>query len=282
MQAKALESRTNAWDKRVANARKARLQQEAELENKFETPPLPPPSSTAPANASSGPEPRVLSAEEMKAYEVQRAQAQMGFNPYNAVFSSSTEASSVMNAVSAPALPPPAPVRTQSAGYAPSQPHASLQAGELPPLSSEATTEGGGVYVLLRQDPRQAIAAAQTIIKMLGNVLQSPEVCVRLYVSWSLCPLVRGTTYSDGQTPSQEEKFRKIRLANASIQSKLVAVSGAVDLLQEAGFVPVTMDGEQFLVLAVDTLDRARVQAVLDRTEVASIQLQVDSADLSA
>lgn len=78
----------------------------------------------------------------------------------------------------------------------------------------------------------------------------------------------------------QEEKFRKIRVANPSIQSKLVAVSGAVDLLQEAGFAPLEIDGEQFLVLSA--FDAARVQAVLDRTEVASIQLQVDSADLSA
>lgn len=179
MQVKALEDRTGAWEKRVANARKARLQQETELEDKFETLPPPPPSSSSePPAATNGPAPRVLSAEEMKAFEVQSAQAQIGFNPYNAVFSSSSEANTAMHSISSstsqPVQPPPAPSRvpppppTQSAEHGPRQ---------VTGISPEPATEGaGGVYVLLRQDPAQAIAAAQIVIKMLGNVLKSPEV----------------------------------------------------------------------------------------------------------
>lgn len=176
-QLKALEGRTNAWDKRVNNARKARLQQEAELENKFELPPPPSSSSSGPSSPSSqqqsGPGPRVLSVEEMKAFELRNAQAQVGFNPYAAVISSSTEASTVMNSMSSAssqsALPPPAPMSAATPGRV-----------TAPPSSqgySESTSEGaGGVFVLLRQDPVMAITAAETIIKMLSNIQKNPEV----------------------------------------------------------------------------------------------------------
>lgn len=170
-QLKALEGRTNAWDKRVNNARKARLQQEAELENKFELPP-PPPSSSGPSSPSSqqsGPAPRVLSVEEMKAFELRNAQAQVGFNPYAAVISSSTEASTVMNSMSSssqPGLPPPAPMAAAPGRVAPSSQG-----------FAESTSEGtGGVFVLLRQDPARAITAAETIIKMLSNIQKNPQV----------------------------------------------------------------------------------------------------------
>lgn len=76
----------------------------------------------------------------------------------------------------------------------------------------------------------------------------------------------------------QEEKYRKVRLSNASIQAKLVAVKGAIDILQEAGFTATTVDGESFMILSDAALDLPRVQSTLDRTEVALIQLQHDSA----
>jgi hypothetical protein len=73
----------------------------------------------------------------------------------------------------------------------------------------------------------------------------------------------------------QEEKFRKVRLSNAAIQTKLVAVNGAVDILREAGFSDAAVDGEAYLMLA--EMDAARMQSAIDRTEVALIQLQHDS-----
>lgn len=72
----------------------------------------------------------------------------------------------------------------------------------------------------------------------------------------------------------QDEKFRKVRLSNAAIQTKLVAVNGAIDILREAGFSDATMDGEAYLMLV--EMDAARVQSAIDRTEVALIQLQHD------
>ncbi|RLN68272.1 hypothetical protein BBJ29_000851 [Phytophthora kernoviae] len=99
-------------------------------------------------------------------------------------------------------------------------------------------------------DPPRAISAAETLIKMLGNVVKNP----------------------------QEEKFRKIRLSNAAIQSKLVAVPGAVDILTEAGFSKLELDGEVYLMLAADVFQVERVQSAIDRTEVALIQLQHDLA----
>ncbi|KAF1793686.1 PUB domain [Phytophthora cactorum] len=225
MQAKALEQRGNAWEKRVANGRKARLQQEEEVESKFQY--TEPPPSTVEA-APSGLPPVVLSNEQVKARELQSAQQQMGFNPYAATFSSSTQAVSAMNGIGGGAdAHHPYPVA----------------------MLSDAE-ENGAVYVILRQDPGRAITAAETLIKMLTNVVKNP----------------------------QEEKFRKIRLSNAAIQSKLVSVPGAADLLAEAGFSRVELDGEVYLMLTAEAFQLERVQSAIDRTEVALIQLQHDSA----
>ncbi|KAE9332313.1 hypothetical protein PF008_g15010 [Phytophthora fragariae] len=238
LQTKALEQRGNAWEKRVANARKARLQQEDERETHFLHAPEPA------AAAPSGPPPVVLSNEQVKTRELQSAHQQMGFNPYAATYSSSTQAVSAMNAIGAgpPAaaasvMPPPAPF--------PAVP----QVGVTSSLDA-VETGAGAVYVLLRQDPARAIAAAETLVKMLTNVVKNP----------------------------QEEKFRKIRLSNAAIQAKLVAVPGAVDILAEAGFSRMELDGEVYLMLTADAFEAERVQSAIDRTEVALIQLQHDSA----
>lgn len=59
-----------------------------------------------------------------------------------------------------------------------------------------------------------------------------------------------------------------------------MAVNGALDLLAEAGFETLIIDDEQYLVLTADAFDAARVQAAIDRTEVACMQLRVDSASL--
>lgn len=67
-----------------------------------------------------------------------------------------------------------------------------------------------------------------------------------------------------------------MRLSNAAIQSKLVSVNGAVDILREAGFCDSVLEGEPYLILA--DLEVARVQSAVDRTEVALIQLQHDSS----
>lgn len=101
----------------------------------------------------------------MKAFELRNAQAQVGFNPYAAVISSSTEASTVMNSISSssqPVMPPPAPGRV---ALPPSQGY-----------SEPADAGTGGVFVLLRQDPAQAITATETIIKMLSNIQKNPQV----------------------------------------------------------------------------------------------------------
>uniref|UniRef100_A0AAV1VC69 PUB domain-containing protein n=1 Tax=Peronospora matthiolae TaxID=2874970 RepID=A0AAV1VC69_9STRA len=240
-QAKALEQRGNAWDKRVATARKMRLQQEEEQESKFQyTDPVP---TTAPSAVSV-----VLSNEEVKARELQSAQAQMGFNPYAVTISSSTQAVSAMNGIggNAGALT----AESSGAGTSFVPPGEMARAALLGSISAdEKTGENGAVYVLLRQDPTRAITAAETLIKMLSNVVKNP----------------------------QEEKFRKVRLSNASIQSKLVAVPGAIDILAEVGFAPVEIDGDTYLILPADAFQADRVQSAIDRTEVARTQLQHDS-----
>ncbi|KAL7681262.1 putative PUB domain-containing protein [Plasmopara halstedii] len=237
LQAQALEQRGNAWEKRVAAARKARLQQEDEQENKFQ---YAEPSVPAP----SGPSPQMLSNEQVKARELQTVQQQMGFNPYAATFASSTQAVSAMNAIggdlppmtaSSSVVPPPIPF--------PAIPQVTA------PEDTLSTLENGAVYVLLRQDPQRAITASETLIKILNNVIQTPE-----------------------------EKFRRIRLSNAAIQTKLVSVPGAVDILEEAGFTKVVLEGESYLMLPADAFQAQRIQAAIDRTEVALIQLQHDSS----
>ncbi|POM66527.1 Hypothetical protein PHPALM_17602 [Phytophthora palmivora] len=244
LQAKALEQRGNAWDKRVANARKARLQQEEENENKFQY------AEPAPLSVPPGPPSVVLSNEQVKTRELQSAHQQMGFNPYEATFSSSTQAVSAMNAISGTGAPPAAAVGAVAAP--PPAPFPAIPPVTAPTglLTDSNGAENGAVYVLLRQDPARAITAAETLIKMLTNIVKNP----------------------------QEEKFRKIRLSNAAIQSKLVTVPGAVDILAEAGFLTVEIDGEVYLMLAADAFQAERVQSAIDRTEVALIQLQHDSA----
>ena len=75
---------------------------------------------------------------------------------------------------------------------------------------------------------------------------------------------------------AQEEKFRRVRLTNASIQTKVVSVKGALELLVEAGFKPQEIDGEQFLVLPDDHFELDLLQEALERTQVALVQLRHD------
>ncbi|KAL3660247.1 hypothetical protein V7S43_014778 [Phytophthora oleae] len=248
-QAKALEQRGNAWENRVANARKVRLQQEEEQENKFQY--AEPASASASETVPSGPPPVILSNEEVKARELHSAHQQMGFNPYAATFSSSTQAVSAMNSIGGGAPPPPPSTAGSGGVVPPAAPFASIPQVAAPNgfLVTSEVEENGAVYVLLRQEAARAITAAETLIKMLANVVKKP----------------------------QEEKFRKIRLSNATIQSKLVAVPGAVDILREAGFSRMEIDGEVYLMLTADTFQSERVQSAIDRTEVALIQLQHDS-----
>lgn len=182
----------------------------------------------------------MLSNEQVKARELQSVQQQMGFNPYAATFSSSTQAASVMNGIGGGSA---APLNAVSSFPASMQALGSN-------FSSLDGDENGAVYVLLRQEAPVAIPAAEALIKILANVVKNPE----------------------------EDKFRKIRLSNAIIQSKIVSVSGAVDLLIEAGFSKVEQDGDHYLILPTDTLRLERVQSAIDRIEVALIQLQHDSA----
>ncbi|KAJ0412006.1 hypothetical protein ATCC90586_004552 [Pythium insidiosum] len=235
MQMKAAETRANAWGKKVNTARQTRLQKDEESESRFgggdagttsnEQLPMPPPPSTG------------ISADEVKARELQAAQSQLGFNPYAATFSSSREAGAAVNAIGGTAppsssLPPPAPALAPAVTNV-----------------ADSSTENGAVFVLLRQEPSRAIAAAETIMKMLKNILQNP----------------------------QEDKYRRVRLSNANIQAKLVNVRGAVELLLESGFVQRQEDGETFLVMDADQVSTSRIQSAIDRTEVALMQIQVDS-----
>lgn len=162
-QLKAVEERgNNKWEKRVQTARKARLQEEGE---RF--PDLPPaPATATSATSSTNTSPRaMLSNEEVKARELQAAQAQMGFNPYAATFSSSTTASSIMNSIA-----------STSTSVAPAPPPVPVQAPAMPPLEAEQSP--GAVYVLLRQEPQAAITAAEVLLKMLGNIVANPTVRV--------------------------------------------------------------------------------------------------------
>lgn len=159
----------------MANARKVRLQQEDERENKFLD--APPTSASEAAAAPAGPPPVVLSNDEVKARELQSAHQQMGFNPYAATFSSSTQAVTAMNAISTGAPPPPAPAGNSSV-MPPPAPFPAIPQVAAPngAMSDLEAAENGAVYVLLRQDPARAITAAETLIKMLTNVVKNPQV----------------------------------------------------------------------------------------------------------
>lgn len=253
----------------MATARKVRLQQEDERESKFQY--------TEPVAAEPHvPPPVVLPNEEVKARELQNAHAQLGFNPYAATFASSTQAVSAMNAIGGETgAPLPPPVAASGDAVLPPP----MLFSEIPQvaapdsiLTSSDAGENGAVYVLLRQAPTRAITAAETLIKMLTNVVKNPQVWRARLCTW-ICNCL--SFVCDFR---QEEKFRKIRFSNAAIQSKLVAVPGAIDILAEAGFSRVELDGDVYLMLTAETFQAEHVQSAIDRTEVALIQLQHDSA----
>jgi hypothetical protein len=158
----------------VDKARKARLQQEDQNAARLGVA-LPPPPPVTSASAANLPPPVVLSNEEVKARELRSAHAKMGFNPYAATFSSSSEATSAMSSIGgggpvpagaqAAAIPLPASFATPGDVVEP-----------LAALSVDETEGGGAVYVLLRQEPARAIIAAETLIKLLGNILKNPQV----------------------------------------------------------------------------------------------------------
>lgn len=177
-QARALEARTNAWDKRVNTARKARLQQEEESSYSY---PPPPPSSSSTHSPPRSPHVNVLSNEEVKAREVQSAQAQMGFNPYAATFSSSAEAGAVINSIASTStgsavVPPPAPLATAYPSASASSSSSATPAATAAPSQPASTSENGAVFVVLCQPSAQALLAIETIQKILHNIVQNPTV----------------------------------------------------------------------------------------------------------
>lgn len=54
-------------------------------------------------------------------------------------------------------------------------------------------------------------------------------------------------------------------------------MKGAIDLLTEAGFQHQETNGERFLDLSTQHMDIDMIQSVIDRTEVALMQLRVDN-----
>ena len=97
----------------------------------------------------------------------------MGFNPYAATFSSSTQAVSAMNAIGSDsnALP-------SASGHTTPPRFGEIPHGAAPGtvLTISDAGENAAVYVLLRQDPSRAITAAETLIKMLSNIIKNPQV----------------------------------------------------------------------------------------------------------
>ena len=68
------------------------------------------------------------------------------------------------------------------------------------------------------------------------------------FAEWS-----SSSTYSchHAQDPAAE-KFRRIKVSNATFHIKVASVPGALDFLQVLGFESVSESGEQFLVMGQD------------------------------
>ncbi len=123
-------------------------------------------------NRSRSPKRLQLSISELKAQEVANAQAECGFNPYAATFSSSTQANSIMRSVSTGTNPGEAPgVRPPGGVFPPGAP-----IGLTIPPSHMVETENEAIYVLLCQEPSSAMSAAEILAKVLTNILNTPTV----------------------------------------------------------------------------------------------------------
>ena len=71
-----------------------------------------------------------------------------------------------------------------------------------------------------------------------------------------------------------DDKFKRVRLANPNIQSRILAVQGGLEALVTAGFQLTTEDNEETALLLPNDFDRARCRAVADA--LTSLKAQFD------
>lgn len=107
---------------------------------------------------------------------------------------------------------------------------------ETPPITLKAAAEL--VTNVMESNPKATqkdiLAGAKILRTLIGNV------CSR-----------------DGPPLSADDTKRRIRLRNPKIQKYIVKVQGALDIMEEAGFVRLVRDHDEFLVFPPDTDDLA-------------------------
>lgn len=87
-------------------------------------------------------------------------------------------------------------------------------------LTTSDSPAAVAAVTLRGEEKTRALGAVKIVAKLLGNLLQDPS----------------------------QDKFKKVKLSNKTIQAKVVSVPGAVDLLVAAGFARVPdEDGEDTL-----------------------------------
>lgn len=110
---------------------------------------------------------------------------------------------------------------------------ASLTEGAQPNATDTASVSPQGALLRLaaRMFPLNAaplcIVLIKTLLKVLGNIVEQPE----------------------------EQKFRKLKLANKTIRAKIVDLQGGVEFLRSMGFRRMLVDGEPVLSLGDSYLD---------------------------
>eukprot|EP00516_Mucochytrium_quahogii_P012682 CAMPEP_0203796264 /NCGR_PEP_ID=MMETSP0100_2-20121128/7803_1 /ASSEMBLY_ACC=CAM_ASM_000210 /TAXON_ID=96639 /ORGANISM=" , Strain NY0313808BC1" /LENGTH=351 /DNA_ID=CAMNT_0050701093 /DNA_START=48 /DNA_END=1103 /DNA_ORIENTATION=- len=113
---------------------------------------------------------------------------------------------------------------------------AGLTSSSPPPTSppvvhdvSESAQAVAGCINAIRVEPG-ADATIKTLLRLMENIQKNP----------------------------QEEKYRKLRLENAAIKTKLVhfAMGAPISLLVELGFAPHTVDGEEMMLLGFENVDQ--------------------------
>jgi len=230
----ALEARENKWDKKIKEGRAATY-------HKDKNPVV--------DNRNLGVDGREQTEEqkargakisaEAKAHEAATAAA-LGYNPYEVTKSGADASRSAIATIRAgpmdspAAAPAPAVIPMPMPGPVPAPPsfqeqtNNDLEAQQLAQAMAMSLNSGGGgssdldaaISKLHAQPKDAAFGATKILQKLLQNLIQAPN----------------------------EEKFKTVKLSNKTIQSKVVAVPGALDVLLSAGFVSVPgEDGEQTL-----------------------------------
>lgn len=167
-----------------------------------------------------------------------------------------------------------AEAEVQSLGYDPFKSVSSGSAGARPanPQDAPAAADSGPGRRLGSADEMTEYAAAKQEAEVVVDALVAhPDVAqVGVCIATVLKLLDNAATKDD-------EKFRRVRLANAAVQTKVLAVPGGLEALCAAGFGLTVDDNDETILLLSKPTNKPKLAAVTDALNTLKAQLAAAS-----